>query len=64
MTGDVNGSGSVDAIDYAILKKYLLGATNLDSEAYNRTDVNGDNTVDIIDLALIKKYLLGAITSF
>jgi len=53
VTGDVNGSGSVDAIYYSILKKYLLGATNLDSEAYNRADVNGDNTVDIIDLALI-----------
>ena len=58
--GDVDGNGSVDAIDYAILKKYLLGAKELDSEALNRADINGDKAVNAIDLALIKKRLLGA----
>jgi hypothetical protein len=59
VAGDVDGNGSIDAIDYAVLKKYLLGAKELDSDALNRADINGDKTVNAIDLALIKKHLLG-----
>jgi hypothetical protein len=62
--GDIDNSGSVDALDLAIMKKYLLGVTELDSDAYNRADVNRDKEVNALDLALMKKYLLGTITSF
>ncbi len=62
--GDVDGSGTVDAIDFALMKKHLLGSTQLDSESKIRADVNKDNEVNAIDLALLKKYLLGTIPSF
>ncbi|PYG85623.1 dockerin type I repeat protein [Ruminiclostridium sufflavum DSM 19573] len=62
--GDVDNSGSIDAIDFAIMKKYLLGAVELDSQSFIRADVNKDNAVNAIDYALMKKYLLGAISSF
>lgn len=62
--GDVDGSGTVDAIDFALMKKYLLGALELDSESCVRADVNKDESVNAIDLALLKKYLLGAISTF
>lgn len=64
LAGDLDSSGSVDSIDFAIMKKYLLGAIDLDSETYNRADVNGDEAVNALDLALMKMYLLGTITSF
>lgn len=31
--GDIDGSGTVDAIDFALMKKYLLGSLQLDSES-------------------------------
>jgi hypothetical protein len=64
MIGDVDGSGSIDAIDFAILKKYLLGSVELDSDSLIRADVNKDKSVNALDYALMKKYLLGAISNF
>ena len=62
--GDINDNGSVDAIDFGTLRKYLLGISDLDSDAYTRADVNKDTNVNAIDFALIRKYLLGIIKSF
>lgn len=59
LAGDVDGSGTIDAIDYALLKSYMLGGTQLDAEALIRADANKDGAVNVIDLAVIKKYLLG-----
>ena len=46
--GDIDGSGTVDGVDLAI----VLGAWN-DVGTDLPGDLNGDNTVDGIDLALI-----------
>ena len=64
--GDVNDDGSVDAIDMALLKKYLLNESDsLPHQDYRKVaDVNGDGNIDSIDFALIKSYLLGKITNF
>lgn len=61
--GDVNKDGNKDAIDFALVKKYLLtqDGTGLDLVA---ADVNGDKTIDAIDFAIYKQYLLGVITKF
>jgi endoglucanase len=61
--GDINKDGTVNALDYAALKKYLLSGTStgLDLKA---ADVNGDNTVNALDFAVVKQYLLGKITKF
>lgn len=63
LLGDINGDGKVDAIDYALLKKYLLG---LYSDDFNRyvADVNLDGSIDAIDLAILKGYLLHIIDAF
>ena len=58
LLGDLDISGSVDALDYAIMKQYLLGMIEFDSETYRRADLNEDGEVDAIDLSLIKKLLL------
>ena len=60
--GDLNDDGVINALDFALLKKYLLTG---ESDKVNLTaaDVNGDGTVNAIDLARLKSYLLGNITS-
>jgi hypothetical protein len=61
--GDLNGDGSVDAMDYALLKKYLLGLiTEFPAESgLKAADLNKDEVINALDFALLKKYLLGAI---
>ncbi len=63
LMGDINMDGKVDAIDYALLKKHLLGMGDLSGDAIRIADVNHDNAVDALDLSILKKYLLGKITS-
>lgn len=54
--GDVNTDNSVDAIDFALLKKYLLD--NSVQIKFMLADMNGDGSIDSIDYALLKKKLL------
>ncbi|AEY66061.1 glycoside hydrolase family 9 protein [Clostridium sp. BNL1100] len=63
LLGDINMDAKVDAIDYALLKQYILGLSNLSVDALRSADVNHDNTVDALDLSILKQYLLGKITS-
>ncbi len=52
--GDVNGDGTVNVSDLAILKKQLA---RLISEETESSDINGDGSVNVSDLALLKKIL-------
>ena len=47
LNADVNGDGSVDLQDLAIVQSHL-GQTG-----QNKADVNGDGVVDVVDLALV-----------
>ena len=63
--GDVDGSGSVDAIDFAQIKQYLLGTSkDFTQDQIKAADVDGSGTIDAIDFALIKQYLLRLIDKF
>lgn len=54
--GDINKDGNIDALDVALLKKYLLGNTlEYDISA---ADMNSDKSIDALDFALLKKALL------
>ncbi|CUH93326.1 glycoside hydrolase family 9 protein [Herbinix luporum] len=55
--GDVNGDGSIDALDFAALKRYLL-TQDITAINYENSDMNSDGVVDAIDFALLKKLLL------
>ncbi len=63
IVGDLNGDSGVDATDYALMKKYLLGLiTDLPVEnGLAAADLNSDGVINAIDLSLFKKYLLGII---
>lgn len=54
--GDANGDGSVDAIDFAALKQYLLGIDVKINVA--NSDMNADGNIDAIDIAKLKQLLL------
>lgn len=60
--GDVNSDGSIDSIDYSIMKGYLLGISKINDPV--TADLNGDNSVDALDVSLLKQYLLKIITEF
>lgn len=68
--GDINGDGSINAIDFGILRQLMLGlitSPNLAKEGYNwadAADVNNDNSYNSIDFGYMRKYLLGMISSF
>lgn len=64
MYGDLNGSNSVDSIDFAIMRTYLLGMTTLTEEALKAADVNGDGSANSIDFGIMRQYLLGFILDF
>ncbi len=57
--GDYNNDGSVDSIDFAGLKKYIMAA---DHAYVKNLDVNLDNEVNAFDLAILKKFLLGMVS--
>ena len=57
LNGDVNGDGTIDALDFALIKRYLLTGVT-DGMNLQAADVNNDNSVNAIDLALIKSYIL------
>lgn len=64
--GDVNGDGSFNSIDFAILRSYLLGMIS-DLPAVDDlycADVNGDSSINTIDFGYMRKYLLGMINKF
>ncbi|PYG86888.1 lysophospholipase L1-like esterase [Ruminiclostridium sufflavum DSM 19573] len=58
--GDINEDQSVDALDFALFKKYLLDSSQT-VEFLGYMDLNLDNRIDVLDFAVLKRYLLGII---
>lgn len=67
--GDVNGDGSIDVVDIAVLRKDLKsGGKNLSGiyktagnlAAHNNND-SSDDAIDVVDLAVLRKYLMGSL---
>ncbi len=64
--GDVNGDGSVNSSDMALMKRFLLGTVTdlpVDDEMWV-ADTNGDDSINSTDYALLKRYILGTIDKF
>lgn len=61
--GDVSGDGTVDSIDFALMKKYVLGAsTDLPGANWKITgDLNVDGEINALDLVILKQYLIGVV---
>ncbi|WP_010243524.1 SGNH/GDSL hydrolase family protein [Acetivibrio cellulolyticus] len=61
VTGDVNGDGSFNSLDFGQFKMYLLGSSLPYPDA---GDVNSDGVKNSIDFGYMRQYLLGIIPSF
>lgn len=57
--GDLNEDNEVKSNDLLLLKKYLLGLSDISDQAFINADINGDGDVKSNDLLALKKYLLG-----
>ena len=55
---DINGDGKINAIDYALLKRYVLGTVMLSDDELVRADINNDEKINAIDYAMVKRYIL------
>lgn len=56
--GDVSGDGSVDALDYLLLKRHVLGTYVLEGAFYYAGCVNAQE-LGSMDYALLKRHVLG-----
>lgn len=61
--GDLNGNGSVESLDFGLMRMYLLDKETLSDNALKAADVNKDGQVNSLDFGLVRQYLLGIITS-
>ena len=57
LKGDVNSDGSINALDFAELKKALL-IQNSAVLIFTSADMNDDGNIDAIDFALLKVNIL------
>ena len=57
--GDVNGDGSVSAIDLLYVKRHILSITTLSGAAATAADVKSDGEISALDLLYIKRHILG-----
>jgi len=57
--GDVNLDGKIDAKDYMMLKRAILGTHTLKEEQLFGADVNGDGARNARDYLMLKRHVLG-----
>ncbi len=60
--GDINEDNNIDTLDYAILKRGVLGTYELSDFESGVGDLNGDMSIDSIDYVLLKRAVLGTYT--
>ena len=60
--GDINSDGQIDAMDFQLMKKHLLGMGTIENTKLADLDASGE--IDAIDFVFMKEYLLGMRTKF
>ena len=64
LLGDVNGDGTVNHFDAAMVYGYYNGKTTFTEDQLAAADVNGDGVVNHFDAAMIYGFYNGKITKF
>lgn len=61
--GDINGDGSLSVSDITLMRKYMLGVSELSDEQYLNADINNDGSVNVLDLVMTVSALMSDIPS-
>ena len=59
MIGDVNCNGKLDALDYAYLKRHIMGTFKLTDEGLALADIDGNGKLNSLDYMFLKRAFLG-----
>lgn len=59
LQGDANGDGKISSLDYAVIKRAVLGRYELSDGQFAAADVNYDGKVNVLDYAIVKRVVLG-----
>ena len=63
LKGDVNLDGKVTAADAVVMKKCIVGKTQLTDSIISNGDINGDGKINASDMTLLKKIIVGKLSS-
>ena len=59
LQGDANGDGKINTVDYAVIKRAVLGRYELSDGQFAAADVNYDGNVNALDYMIVKRVVLG-----
>ena len=62
LLGDISGNGEIDAADYLMARRNVLGTLDLSEDQFKRGDVNRNDEIEILDYTMIKQHVLGTFT--
>lgn len=62
--GDLNGNGSINIQDTAILYRHLKNSASLTDVQLAASDVNGDGKVNAVDAAMLYRFAANKLTAF
>lgn len=62
MLGDISGNGEIDAADYLMARRNVLGTLDFSNDQFKRGDVNRNEEIEILDYTMIKQHVLGTFT--
>ena len=56
--GDLNNDGSVNILDFTLMKKYILDAAELDEQGLANADMNASGEINIFDAVLLARDII------
>ncbi|MFI3208405.1 MAG: dockerin type I domain-containing protein [Eubacteriales bacterium] len=62
MLGDPSGDGKISALDYMIIKNYIMGTYTLTDDNWLAADINKDDKISAIDYMMVKNHIMGIST--
>lgn len=60
--GDVDRNGDINALDYMLLKRHVIGTFKLTDEQQLLADIDRNGKLDALDYMLLKRHVLGTYT--
>ena len=61
ITGDLDGSNSINALDVNKLKRILSGALDVEESVRIAADINGDGVLNSLDANILSRMVAGKI---